>query len=650
MVPEIVADSKLNVTFQGDHVSHEVFDSGTDVRRRRKEERWQRHRYLGRGGYGTVWLEKCINDVVETRLRAVKNVPKTSYSAGAIDYTRELEAIAKFSQRKYDGLFVRSFGWFEDLESVYITMEYFELGDLQKHLSQPLPEPEAQHITYQLLEGLEHLHANGFAHRDLKPANVFVVQKRPRWWVKIGDFGISKRLHEDTAFRTVVGTVTHLAPEVLLNRFGGTGAYTHKVDMWSLGVMTHYILTKSLPFKSSSELSVYTRDNRLPTAALQSHCASAECQGFISSLLAVDPDVRLAAKDALGHDWIKAELELAPLSSSESNVTERRPNSLEGLATLEAGTSSPLPYGRWTSSKQSTADVQEPEAETSPELGQEGTTSQQQKQEQASTTPLPTTEEEIVTLQPQRTWLSIQRQLPGSTASQLFGTPDLKRRIIILGDNNCGRTSLLMASILHVFVLLRVGIPLRLSHRALVEGRFWAKEVGSIPPLGTYVAFTIVDDRRLELELQDTAGRADYLDDWSRFSPGVHVALLCFAIDEPQSLTSVTEQWTAHIRQLSRDAPIILVGCKRDLRHNRETIAKLQGSSRRPVAWEDGKRVGEEIGAYEYLECSALTNEGVPEVLEAAVRAALMEAPSPDDSKRRPSWWRRLGTSPWRAI
>lgn len=52
-------------------------------------------------------------------------------------------------------------------------MEYFPLGDLQTYLIEepdPLPEPEAQQITFQILEGLKFMHDNGFAHRDIKPA------------------------------------------------------------------------------------------------------------------------------------------------------------------------------------------------------------------------------------------------------------------------------------------------------------------------------------------------------------------------------------------------------------------------------------------------------------------------------------------------
>lgn len=49
-------------------------------------------------------------------------------------------------------------------------MEYFELGDLQRCVSAPLPERECQDIVFQVTEALKFMHDRNFAHRDLKPS------------------------------------------------------------------------------------------------------------------------------------------------------------------------------------------------------------------------------------------------------------------------------------------------------------------------------------------------------------------------------------------------------------------------------------------------------------------------------------------------
>ncbi|RYP80294.1 hypothetical protein DL770_006293 [Monosporascus sp. CRB-9-2] len=113
------------------------------------------------------------------------------------------EAIAKFSHDRYYSWFVKSFGWYEDTTSIFITMEYCRHGDLHHYLADhgPVSATVAQHLTYQILEGLGRMHENGFAHRDLKPAS------RPpgeKWWIVLADFGISKRGDEGNGPTTMI--------------------------------------------------------------------------------------------------------------------------------------------------------------------------------------------------------------------------------------------------------------------------------------------------------------------------------------------------------------------------------------------------------------------------------------------------------------
>ena len=55
--------------------------------------------------------------------------------------------------------------------------------------------------------------------------------------------------------------------------------------------------------------------------------------------------------------------------------------------------------------------------------------------------------------------------------------------------------------------------------------------------------------------------------------------------------------------------PIILVGNKKDLRNDPQTIRDLARNKQEPVKPEQGRAIAEQIGAYAYLECSAKTKE-----------------------------------------
>ncbi|KAK9472806.1 small GTPase superfamily [Dipodascopsis tothii] len=185
-------------------------------------------------------------------------------------------------------------------------------------------------------------------------------------------------------------------------------------------------------------------------------------------------------------------------------------------------------------------------------------------------------------------------------------TSDIRRKLVIVGDGACGKTCLLIV---------------------FSKGTFPEVYVPTV--FENYVADVEVDGRHVELALWDTAGQEDYDRLRPLSYPDSNVILICFSIDSPDSLDNVQEKWISEVIHFCQHLPIILVGCKKDLRFDTKTIEELQKTSQRPVTVEEGQAVAEKIGAIKYLECSARTHEGVREVFEHATRAALLERPKP---------------------
>lgn len=97
------------------------------------------------------------------------------------------------------------------------------------------------------------------------------------------------------------------------------------------------------------------------------------------------------------------------------------------------------------------------------------------------------------------------------------------------------------------------------------------------------VADVVVDGKRVELALWDTAGQEDYDRLRPLSYPDSHVILICFAVDSPDSLDNVQEKWISEVLHFCSGLPIILVGCKKDLRNDPKTVEELRRTSQRPV-------------------------------------------------------------------
>jgi Ras family protein A len=122
----------------------------------------------------------------------------------------------------------------------------------------------------------------------------------------------------------------------------------------------------------------------------------------------------------------------------------------------------------------------------------------------------------------------------------------------------------------------------------------------------SYVADIKVDRKNVALALWDTAGQEDYDRLRPLSYPDSHVILICFAIDSPDSfdniqekvrmaysarwasrLTFVVVQWILEVAHFCPGVPMLLVGCKQDLRRSPRVIEQLKRATQRPVTLEE---------------------------------------------------------------
>ena len=255
---------------------------------------------LGSGKFGLVKLgiDKKTGQNV-----AIKIMKKSTMDSSDLELVRTEIEILKICQHPN---IIRLYNVFENVEYMYIIMEYCSGGDLFSYLEERnfrVSEKRAATIIHKMATAVYYMHSFGVAHRDLKPENVLMTSNDDDSDIRILDFGLSKILGPNEKCDEPYGTLTYCAPEIIVDE-----PYSKAVDLWSLGIMTYLMVSGKLPFNSEDENEiarkvVYDEPDYVRNPVWKN--ISPECIDFIKRLLNKDQNKRMTIKGVLEHKWIK---------------------------------------------------------------------------------------------------------------------------------------------------------------------------------------------------------------------------------------------------------------------------------------------------------------------------------------------------------
>lgn len=183
-------------------------------------------------------------------------------------------------------------------------------------------------------------------------------------------------------------------------------------------------------------------------------------------------------------------------------------------------------------------------------------------------------------------------------------------KCVVVGDGAVGKTCLLIS---------------------YTTNKFPSEYVPTV--FDNYAVTVMIGGDPYTLGLFDTAGQEDYDRLRPLSYPQTDVFLVCFSVVSPASHENVKEKWVPEITHHCPRTPFLLVGTQSDLRDDPAMIEKLAKNKQKPVTKASAEKLAELLRAVKYVECSALTQEGLKNVFDEAILAAL--EPPPMQSKKK---------------
>jgi calcium-dependent protein kinase len=291
------------------------FNQASFVGKSREEVRkkYKIYKLIGEGAYSQVFLAKHR---ITGLKRCVKAISKDNFTKDANESIMNEIQILKELDHPH---IVKIFEYFETESELFLITEFLEGGELFSKIEErsSFSEKDAKIIMKQVLGTVAYLHKHDITHRDLKPENIMLVKTEENdLFLKIIDFGTSKRVLPQERLTSRMGTPYYIAPEVL------NGDYGKSCDIWSCGVIFYILLCGYPPFNGSTDTKIMERIKRgkfiFPEEEWDQ--ISKQAKDLITKMLTLDRFKRPTAEELLKHEWFSTKQEKINLIENQKYI------------------------------------------------------------------------------------------------------------------------------------------------------------------------------------------------------------------------------------------------------------------------------------------------------------------------------------------